>query len=414
MAFYLGDTLEGEQQKRVFDQHSYNALAQSLLEGRGYSFRANWYPFTPANTPTAHWSFVYPLFLAGVYAIFGIHPLMARIIQAILCGALSVWLIYQLGARLRGHAGGLVAASLGAFYAYFIFHDGTLMTESYSILCILASFDIGLKIVSEKNSKHSNLMLHWLLLGMVFGLSALLRQTVLLWLPFFLLWVYWAGRGKIRWWEPLISLGVLVAFILPWTIRNYRVYGAFLPLNSNAGYALYSANHPNHGIQFDQDYVAPLPGELEAQDLNEAQWNTALTLRGLQFIRDDPRRYLLLSLDRIPIFFNAWFSSESSLSSNLMRIFSFGLYLPFFIYGVILSFRDWRKYSLIYLFALVYSSMHILTWASVRYRLPVDAVMMPIAALAVIELATKIKTWLGVKGLNNTPTPLKPNSIKES
>src|SRR5678816_4583265 len=55
----------------IQDQVSYDALARSLLAGRGYSFTENWYPFTPANTPTAHWSFLYPLFLAGVYSITG-------------------------------------------------------------------------------------------------------------------------------------------------------------------------------------------------------------------------------------------------------------------------------------------------------------------------------------------------------
>ena len=47
----------------IQDQVSYDALARSLLDGRGYSFTKSWYPFTPANTPTAHWSFIYPLYL---------------------------------------------------------------------------------------------------------------------------------------------------------------------------------------------------------------------------------------------------------------------------------------------------------------------------------------------------------------
>src|SRR5690606_19170019 len=174
--------------------------------------------------------------------------------------------------------------------------------------------------------------------------------------------------------------------ILPWTVRNYLVYSAFLPLNSNAGYALYAANHPNHGIHFDQDYVAPLPDDLKNQGLNEAQWNTALTRRGLEFILTDPQRYALLSLSRVGIFFNFWFSPESSTLSNLMRLLSFGVYLPFFLIGLVRSLPERRRASLIYLFAVVYSLMHILTWASIRYRLPVDAAMMPFAALAVFEI----------------------------
>ena len=54
VALYMGDkvtVLPGIQ-----DQVSYDALARSLLDGRGYSFTKNWYPFTPANTPTAHTS----------------------------------------------------------------------------------------------------------------------------------------------------------------------------------------------------------------------------------------------------------------------------------------------------------------------------------------------------------------------
>jgi len=223
------------------------------------------------------------------------------------------------------------------------------------------------------------------------AIGTLLRQTYLLWIPFFLAWLYLMGRKNLHWWGPLTSLGVVALAILPWTIRNYSAYKTLLPLNSNAGYAIYSANHPDQGTQFDQDYAAPLPDDLIDLNLNEAQWNTALTLRGLHFILDNPGRYFILSLDRVPIFFNAWFSSESNLSSNLMRIFSYGLYLPFYSLGLLLSLKDWRRFSLIYLFAVIYTLIHIFTWASIRYRLPIDATMMPIAALAVIKLVERLQ-----------------------
>jgi hypothetical protein len=237
----------------------------------------------------------------------------------------------------------------------------------------------------------------WLGLGTVLGLTALLRQTILLWIPFLLLWIAWAGRGRVRLWGPGLALSVVVLLILPWTVRNYIVYKAFLPLNSNAGYALYSANHPDHGIRFDQDYPAPLPTDLIDKVLNEAQWNTELAKRGLQFVLDDPQRYLLLSLNRVGIFFNFWFSSESSLISNLMRVFSYGLYLPFFLYGLALSWRSRQKASLVYLFAMVFSALHILTWASIRYRLPVDAVMLPFAGLAVHSLWYRMRSLAGTR-----------------
>jgi hypothetical protein len=44
--------------------------------------------------------------------------------------------------------------------------------------------------------------------------------------------------------------------------------------------------------------------------------------------------------------------------------------------------------GLLLLFALFYSVLHVLTWAFPRYRLPVDAVLMPFAALAIVALIT--------------------------
>ncbi len=44
------------------------------------------------------------------------------------------------------------------------------------------------------------------------------------------------------------------------------------------------------------------------------------------------------------------------------------------------------QFSLLYLFILVYSLLHIFGWAMSRYRLPVDAVLLLFAALAIVEL----------------------------
>ena len=111
-ALYMGDRvvpLPG-----TYDQVTYDALAQSLLAGRGYSFTRDWWPATPANAPTAHWSFLYPLYLAAVYGLFGHHPLIARLIQAIVSGILLPLLVFRIGRRIFGARVGLTAAGLCA------------------------------------------------------------------------------------------------------------------------------------------------------------------------------------------------------------------------------------------------------------------------------------------------------------
>ena len=41
-----------------------------------------------------------------------------------------------------------------------------------------------------------------------------------------------------------------------------------------------------------------------------------------------------------------------------------------------------------------YTMLHVLTWAMVRYRLPVDAALLPFAALALHALYARGRRWL--------------------
>jgi len=75
-------------------------LATRVLEGHGFTFDVNWWPVTRAGQPTAHWSYLYTFFLTLVYALFGAHPLAARLIQSLIVGLLMPWLAYRLAQRI--------------------------------------------------------------------------------------------------------------------------------------------------------------------------------------------------------------------------------------------------------------------------------------------------------------------------
>lgn len=385
IAIYMGNqitVLPGIQ-----DQVSYDALAHSLLEGRGYSFTEKWYPFTPAYTPTAHWSFIYPLYLAGIYAVTGYHPLVARIVQAVVSGALICLLIYLIGRRVANKNTGLVAAGLAAVYGYFIYYNAALMTESFFIILVLLILYLSIEL------KETPTLIHWLVLGFSLGLAALLRQTILLFAPFLILWLFIELRARtIKWWFFALPVVIVILMVAPWTLRNYQIYDQFLLLNSNAGYALFASNNPNLGTDWRNDIVVvPVPKELAGQ--NEAQIDRALTKKGIEFILVDPERYLRLTLDKTLEYFKFWPSSESSRVSNLNRVLSFGLYLPFMLLGLYLSFSRWRSFVPLYLFIVIHTGIHLLSWPAPRYRLSVDAVLMVFAGLALCELARQIKHW---------------------
>ena len=393
VALYYGNWVPTEH-----DDYSYSSLGLRLATGHGYTFDRPWYPFTPAETPTAHWSFLYTAFVATVYALFGFRPVAVRLVTAILGGILLPWMTARLTRRLfpQRRWTPLLAALVTAGYAFFILYAGRLMTETFYVITLLWSFERALTLAEDFAGGRSG----WaaaLGLGVSLGLTALFRQAILPWVPVLFLWLLWrAWRGDarnfIRLHLPSLVLAgmMLLAFILPWTYRNYRVYGSFLLLNSNTGYAMYSAQHPMHGTSFQTFEPAPLPDELWGQVSTEAEWDRALMSRGIAFVLEEPIRYLRLSLSRVGDYFEFW-PTDTSVLHNAGRLLSFTLYLPFMLYGFYLGGRAQsgpalsrlaRPTTLVYLFMVFYTLLHIFTWAMPRYRLPVDAVAMPFVALA--------------------------------
>jgi hypothetical protein len=132
------------------------------------------------------------------------------------------------------------------------------------------------------------------------SLTVLQRQEFLPILGLVFVWLWFARPGRRR--EVLrgacYSIIVVFLAIIPWTIRNYLVFHEFVLLNTNAGYVFYWSNNPIHGTNFiklfpTETYIGLIPQELRS--LNEAALEKALMRRGIQFVMDDPARFLRLS-----------------------------------------------------------------------------------------------------------------------
>jgi 4-amino-4-deoxy-L-arabinose transferase-like glycosyltransferase len=399
VALYLGDIVDAP--PLLQDQRSYHALGERLITGHEFSFDRGWYPFTPPDTPTAHWSFLYSLGVASVYAVFGAHPLAARLVQAVLGGILLPLLAYLFSRRLfqsfparqqtaSVETTALITAAVTAIYPYFILYSATIMTETSFMIVLLWSLYLAMGLAQRPTWTGG------LFFGLSLGIATLIRQSILPWALVLSLWLLWSALRKgssRRMLGVLVLSALMVALaILPFTIRNYRMYGQFLLLNSNAGYAMYSAQHPLHGTEFHEFIGIPIPEELKG--LNEAQMDRELMQLGIGFVLAEPGRYLQLSLSRIIDFIEFWPTPDTSLLHNVGRVGSLGVMLPFIIIGLVLAVKQsgpkaqgsWLAFSasplaMVLLFAAVYTVQHVLTWAMPRYRLPVDAVLLSFAAL---------------------------------
>jgi hypothetical protein len=385
----------------IYDQLSYHALAQRVVDGHGFSFEEGHWPATRGGEPTAHWSYLYTLYLAAVYSLFGVQPLIARLIQAVTTGFLHTWLAWRVGTRVFGQSVGLLSAGFSAFYIYFFYYSGGLLTESFYFVGVLWTLDVALRIglprITEVRTRD------WIELGLAVGVTALLRQVFLLAVPVIFLWVWWqrpesadspgVARRLLRP-KPLKGLGVATLvvglLIAPWSVRNYRAFDTFVLLNKSAGFAFYWGNHPIHETSFVPllpSYADLIPVRLLA--LNEGQLDRALLNEGLAIVRADPIRFAKLSISRASEYFKFWPSSESRFISNVSRVGSFGLFLPFMLYGIGVSLRN-RAAILLLLFAAAYTGIHLLSWTLIRYRLPVDVVLLVLAARAASDLSSRV------------------------
>lgn len=401
-AIYLGNQVESL--PGTYDQISYHNLALRLVSGHGFSFGKLWWPITAADAPTAHWSYLYTLYLAGIYKVFGPNPLLARLLQVLVVGILQPLLVFLIGRHIFSEAVGLFAAALTVIYSYFVYYSATLMTEPFYISAILASLYLTIRLADiERLGGQRKLTIG---LGLSFGIAVLLRQLFLLFIPFLLLWFAWVRYkryGRIPY-ETVLLIGLITSFmILPFTIFNYMRFDQFVLLNTNAGYALFWANNPLYGTRFEPilpsemgSYQDLIPVELRG--LDEAALDRALLRRGIQFILEDPVRYTQLSLSRIQAYFMFWPTAESNIISNVARVSSFGVLWPFMLYGLFYAALQKTSSTLflssqfpLILFVVIYSAIHLLSWSLIRYRLPVDAVMLIFAGLAILQLLKKFK-----------------------
>ncbi len=211
------------------DAHAYYALSKSLYAEGSY------------GGPTFHdptdWSPGAPLlYAASFYATAGPREGTARIVEMLL-GLAAIVTVYLLGRRIACRPAGLLAAFAVAIYPPFIHSTGALYSEPPAIFTLPAAV-LAFLWASSGSSRA-----RWLVPGLLFGLTALIRpEYLLVGIAFALLALIRIVRAG--GWRPGLAGTALfmLAFLLPivpWTIRNAVVLHRVVPLSTGDGKALY-------------------------------------------------------------------------------------------------------------------------------------------------------------------------------
>jgi 4-amino-4-deoxy-L-arabinose transferase-like glycosyltransferase len=212
------------------DEIRYTAPANNLLAGRGFSLDVQG-PFLPSE----HTVPLYPLFIAGVYAVTGPHNTPVRVVQAVidtLTCLLVAFVAFSLAPERMKKLGAVLGLVIVGFLCWFtVFWTRYILTETLALFLTMLAISLSIWAARGRSTR-------WLLVGAICGLTVLTRaDSVLLVFSFVLFLLVEIARRRTR-----TSVVNLVLFCLaipvvlaPWIARNYIVFHKFQPLASEYG-----------------------------------------------------------------------------------------------------------------------------------------------------------------------------------
>jgi len=329
LAFFLRLGYAFREKPALYDDAlGFDAIGQSLAEGRGYrlSDRPIEQDIAIIHPP------VYPLFLSIIYRIFGYSHKAVWVIQSILSALVCVF-IFWIAKALFGLGVARLSAIISAFFFTFIIYSAVLFSEAFFLFLLLLCF------IYIYKAEFSKVNIRYLWPGFLAGLSIYTRTIIL---PFFIfLSIFFFGRSiKKRIWFllPIVLLASL------WITRNYYVYQRFIPVSVGGG-EMFLNSHDEEAL------AHTVERQTNAQDYI-AYDNTSYQ-QGLQFILKHPLRTISLEIKKVFLFFNLRLTEVwwSDIQENKAKLFPYTLLLLFnfftfffAIMGIVFSYLHHNRY----------------------------------------------------------------------
>lgn len=372
----------------AMDSQEYDRWARELAAGEWLGVE----PFFQAP--------LYPYLLGIVYLAGG--GLDAVYLLQIAIALAGLWALARAGGELAGERLGLVAAGLGAVYLPFLFYDVQLLKTSLAVSS--ASLLLWLLVRARRLGTPSS----FLAAGIVAGLLALLRENLLLVVPFLLPLVWRRGEESRRTLLRAAALvGGLALPLVPVALRNAALGGGFLPTTSQGGVNFWIGNNP----EADGTYRPVTPGrqiprleraeprriaELESgRSLTDAEVSRHWLDKALSWATAEPARFAALQWHKLRLYWSGY-EWPDAVDYYWTKRRSRALALPGLEFlavallaaaGALLLVREklLARFAPVLLFELGWMVSTVAFFLFSRYRLPAVPGLLLLAALPVVR-----------------------------
>lgn len=366
-------------------------IAYSIATGHGFGS-----PFRADTGPTAWMTPVYPLLLAGIFRCFGTYTLAAFEAAAGLNIAFSVLTcipIFLAGKCISGTGTGLTAAFLWAIFPNAILLPYESIFDA-SLSALLGAMILWATLAVAESKRTSD----WCGYGLLWGVGLMTNAALISLLPFQLGWAEYRAhhRGQFSFGKPALAAALIVMCCAPWTVRNYRVFHAFVPLRSVGGLALWLGNN-DRARTLTPGRLHPISNQAEREkyvEMGEIAYMREKRSEAIGYMFGHPAIEARLIGER---FIAIWTGGSTNPVKDLLTfrnarsywVVLFNLSAAAGALGGILLL--WRRHSPLVFplaaFPLVFPLIYYLALAPPRYRHPIDPALLLLSAVVLWRLA---------------------------
>jgi hypothetical protein len=371
-----------------FEQET-GSIAHSLATGKGFGN-----PFLRETGPTAWLAPVYPLLVAGTFRLFGVFTIQSFFflvfLNTIFSTAVCVPIFYA-GRRVAGMGLGSAAAWLWA-----LFPNAIMMPFEWIWDTSLSALLGATLLWATLGLAESERVRDWCAYGLLWGFTMMTNPSLGSLLPVLLAWAAYRARkrGAFAWTvqitRPALALALAILCCLPWIIRNYTVFHRFVPLRSNFPLELYIGNNENYAGPRPR-WPPPITKERETVryfHMGETAFMDEEMRKAMKFITSHPRKEVILSGERFVAFWagiphpvDVLLSTDSVLIRSL--IVCAALSGAGALFGIVTL--VWRRSTYAFpiaAFPVFFPFLYYVTHTSLRYRHPIDPVVLLLTAVA--------------------------------
>jgi len=370
-------------------------VASAIAGGLGFSS-----PLRLVDSGSSAWfTPVYPYLVAGIFKIWGIYSDKSKLIIETLncaCASLTVIPIFEIAKRTFRKS-----VATGAAWAWVFLPTSLLFPIWWIWDTALAGLILALIFWATLAIRDSRSVWRWAGYGALWALGVLTNPSMMSLLPFLAGWAVWeTRRNSINWARFGTTAALIFAIcLIPWTVRNYRTFGKVIVLRSNFGLELWLGNNPDVPDTW-TPWLHPNDNQEEADKykrMGEIAYMEQKEHEAFAFIRTHPsdtlqfmfRRFVenWLAVTESPV--DSWPGSPLYVKAFVVMNFLLTLFTWL---GALFAYRSRLSESFPYaMVLLIFPLVFYLTHASLRYRFPMDPIMMVLAAYGVAE---PIRQWL--------------------